>query len=247
MSELEAALLNGSPSERTAGASRHSSQPRRLSMSSSRPSTPSTSAPGDATTQVTQMATTQIGIEVLTWRDCRLELIQAIPSHLLARDLPHILEDNVNAMRLEFRSLIDMRKLFEAMIIENTARDEPDAPLIRIFNEEDDQPHPELEFHYSNHMWYGEGVPGPELSSLVGCDCEGKCRPSVRPCKCSERQRSFYPEMEEDFIYARQGVLNYQHVYIHECNILCSCDETCPNRVCNNAELCRTRLDMQFS
>jgi histone-lysine N-methyltransferase SUV39H len=246
MSDLEALLNDSSPEQTT---SQHSPQSRQLSASSSRPSTPSTPVSEDALALLTinhaaQMATSQVGVEVLTWRDCRQKLIRALPSHHLAKDLPHTFEDNMNAMPVEFRSLFSMRKLFEAMIIENTARDEPDAPPIRIFNEEDDDPHPEWEFHYTNQMWYGEGVPGPELTDLVGCDCEGKCRPNLRPCKCSERQHSFYPEMEEDFIYDRQGILIYHNVYIHECNNLCSCDETCPNRVRDTAELCRTRLDI---
>jgi histone-lysine N-methyltransferase SUV39H len=183
------------------------------------------------TSSVIELRTNRSGIEVLTWRDYRHRLLRARPPHRLAKDLPHTLEDHMNAMRPEFRRLIEMKKLFEAMISENTAQDEPNAPPIHVFNEYDSDPHPDWEFHYSNHMWYGEGVPGPNLDNLVGCDCEGNCAPKLRPCKCSERQRSFYSGIDTDFIYNPNKTLIYQNVPIHECNDLCSCDETCPNRV----------------
>src|ERR1700722_1953001 len=43
------------------------------------------------------------GIDVLTWRDLRYKLLRARSPHLLAKNLPHVFEDNMNAMRPEFR------------------------------------------------------------------------------------------------------------------------------------------------
>jgi len=171
------------------------------------------------------------GIEAFTWRDVRYELLLAQQPHLLAKNLPHEYEDHVNALQPEFRRLPQMRKVFEAMVVENTVHDEPNAPPIHIHNNEDDDPSPDWEFHYSNSMWYGEGVPGPDLKNLVGCDCEGQCNPQLHFCECSELQHSLYPDMDTDFAYNTDGTLHYQNVPIHECNDLCSCDETCPNRV----------------
>ncbi len=171
--------------------------------------------------------------EIFTWRDVRRTLLRARPAYRLARDIPHVLEDNINALPQEYRRRMEMRKLFEAMIVENTAEDEPDSPPIRIYNEQDSEPHPDWEFHYSNHMWYGGDVPSPDLDNLIGCDCIGRCNPKKRSCRCSERQHSVYSEMDSDFIYNPDKTLIYHNVAIHECNDLCSCDDTCPNRVCD--------------
>lgn len=173
-------------------------------------------------------------IGVLDWHPFRQNLLIQQPRFLLAKDLPHAYEDNINALRQEFRHLPEMRKVFEAMVAENTAQDEPNAPPILVYNDVDSDPSPPWEFHYSNQMWYGAGVPGPDLKTLVGCDCIGMCKPRSQHCKCSNRQHSLLPALDTDFIYSPNKALTYHNALIHECNSLCSCDETCQNRVRHN-------------
>jgi hypothetical protein len=84
-----------------------------------------------------------------TWSSLRESILQAIPKPLRTRDLPHALQDHINAWPKDFQSLPETRMIFEAMIVENTMEDEPDSPQIRIINGVDAQPTPPFEFHYS--------------------------------------------------------------------------------------------------
>lgn len=167
----------------------------------------------------------------ITWHDMRHSILKAAPKHLLAEDLPHSLQDHMNALPKEFRDLPGTKVIFEAMIAENTVDDEPDAPLIRIFNNVDDQPTPNWEFHYSNLMWYGEGVPGPDLSNLVGCDCVGPCDPKSKTCACLQKQHGYTEDLSDGFLYDSKGCLTTNGAPIFECNILCGCTKDCRNRV----------------
>jgi [histone H3]-lysine9 N-trimethyltransferase SUV39H len=170
-------------------------------------------------------------IRWITWRDMRHSILKALPIHLLAKNIPHTLQDHMNGLPKEFRDLASTRVIFEAMMAENTLDDEPDAPLIKIFNNVDDQPTPNWEFHYSNLMWYGEGVPGPDLSNLMGCDCVGPCDPKSNTCACIQKQRMHTKSLSEGFLYDSKGCLTTNGAPIFECNVLCGCTQDCGNRV----------------
>lgn len=169
---------------------------------------------------------------VITWKDIRTVARRTKPKYKLAKDLPHTLQDHMNAMNPYWRAMPMNRFIFEANIIENTMDDEPDAPPIHVINDIDEENTPPWEFHYSNHMWHGEGVPGPDLLRLVSCDCEGACDPKSKTCACLKRQRSVTQEYTPDFAYNSKGLLATRDIPIFECNDLCGCGNECMNRVC---------------
>ena len=171
------------------------------------------------------------GIPVLTWRDFRRDINNFTPKYYLAKDLPHSLQDHINFMSSYSRSLPGMRTIFETAIAENTADDEPDAPKIQIINNVDLEPTPPWEFYYTNKMWHGEGVPAPDVSRIVSCDCMGRCDPKSKTCACLKRQQEYTAEYTPDFVYDNRGRLKVQYVPIFECNDLCGCSEECRNRV----------------
>lgn len=171
------------------------------------------------------------GFTILNWRDFRQDLSNFAPNYHLAKDLPHELQDHINHMSEWTRSLPDMRIVFRAAIQENTASDEPDAPPIQVENYVDDEPTPPWEFHYSNQMWHGEGVPPPDIKSLVSCDCIGRCDPRSKTCACVRRQREAFEDPNADFAYDNKGRLKELGYPIFECNDLCGCDDDCRNRV----------------
>ena len=175
------------------------------------------------------------GFEVITWkRDHRMMMKEFANHHVLARHLPHELQDRINALGPRARKEGNMQvKLFEQSIIENTFEDEPHAPPIRIVNEIDDELTPPFEFHYSNLMWHGEGVPKPDVANLQGCGCLGPCDPKSKTCRCLARQKQYTPELD-GFIYQEgrnKGQLKAVDYPIFECNDFCGCSEDCPNRV----------------
>lgn len=148
----------------------------------------------------------------------------------LAKDIPHELQDRFNSLPGFARRADNMQlKLFEAMMIENTASDEPHAPPIHIINDVDDELTPPYEFHYSNIMWHGEGVPILNWNNLRGCDCIGPCDPDSKTCSCAQRQRQYCAE--HNFLYDEEGRLALQEYPIFECNELCRCSDECINRV----------------
>jgi histone-lysine N-methyltransferase SUV39H len=172
------------------------------------------------------------GFPIITWKDIREAARKSNPKYYLAKDLPHDLQDYMNALDPSYREMSMSRTIFEANIIENTMDDEPDAPPIRIINEIDDEPTPLWEFHYSNQMWHGEGVPPPNILNLISCDCEGgSCDPRSKTCACLQRQRKYTSECTPDFAYDHRGRLKHDEIPIFECNDLCGCDEKCRNRV----------------
>src|ERR1700753_1730752 len=83
-----------------------------------------------------------------------------IPSSTYCRlsDLPTTLLDCINGLPDSIKTSLVFRRMFEAVIAENTAQDEPDAPPITVINEIDDEPTPPWEFFYSNKLWYHEDV-----------------------------------------------------------------------------------------
>lgn len=149
--------------------------------------------------------------------------------YLLAKDMRSDLHDRINTMDPYFRQNPLVKVMFEAMIDECRHAEEPGAPAIKIYNHEDTDPCPDWEFLYTNQMWYGEGVPGPDRTSLRSCSCIGKCDPAT--CKCAVKARPF-TEGQTKFMYDQNGCLYDIPGYpIFECNSWCGCDEDCPNRV----------------
>jgi histone-lysine N-methyltransferase SUV39H len=102
----------------------------------------------------------------------------------------------------------------------------------------DEEPTPQWEFHYTNRIYHGPGVPDPDIANLVGCDCVGKCDPKSKTCACVKRQRELIMFPEENmeaynsgFLYDKQKRLKHTPYPIVECNALCGCDAECMNRV----------------
>lgn len=168
----------------------------------------------------------------ITWRSVRRAARERKPEYLQARDLPHKLQDYMNALPAMFRKSDGARLIFEAAIRENTADDEPDAPPISIINplKDDDEATPPWEFHYTNRLWHGDGVPAPDLKSLKGCDCLGRCDPKSKTCACVKKQSKWIDK--RGFVYNNKGRLIFTSNYpIFECNDFCGCGEECQNRV----------------
>lgn len=150
-----------------------------------------------------------------------------------SKDIPHDLQDRINALGMHHRRAGNMQALiFEAIITENTAEDEPHAPPIRIINDIDDESTPPFEFYYSNKRWHGEGVPKPDLENLQGCDCNGRCDRNSETCACMKRQRQFLEDTGiTGFIYDERRRLRTHEYPIFECNSHCRCSDDCINRV----------------
>ncbi|KAF8908214.1 hypothetical protein CPB84DRAFT_1870809 [Gymnopilus junonius] len=171
------------------------------------------------------------GFQALTWKEYRKDLNNFTPKCKYGRDLPHSFQDHINQMSLHTRMMPDMRVVFEAMIRENTAEDEPDAPAITLENEVDNEPTPLWEFHYTNEMWHGEGVPPPDIKSLVSCNCKGGCNPKSKTCACLKRQKEVTGDPTMEFAYDKNGRLKIPGFPVFECNDLCGCGPECQNRV----------------
>ncbi|CAA7262489.1 unnamed protein product [Cyclocybe aegerita] len=173
------------------------------------------------------------GFAAVTWAEYRKDPNNFRPKVYRARDLPHTLQDHVNRMVNSQETPHGARELFEAMISENTADDEPLAPHIRVENDVDDEATPPWEFYYSNKMWHGEGVPDPDIKGLLSCDCRGWCNPKSKTCACLKRQRDAVKDKDlvVEFAYDKNGKLKIAGYPVFECNELCGCSEECRNRV----------------
>ncbi|KAH9476035.1 Histone-lysine N-methyltransferase, H3 lysine-9 specific [Psilocybe cubensis] len=172
------------------------------------------------------------GFPAITWNEYRQDLNNFIPKCLRSEDLPHSLQDQINFMSEYMQKMPALRDVFEAMILENTIENEPEAPPIRVINDLDDEPTPPWEFHYTNEMWHGKDVPAPDMKSLISCTCKGGCSPKSKTCACLIRQRkeSDDPNISE-FAYDKHGRLRTPEYPIFECNDLCGCGDECRNRV----------------
>ncbi|KAF9545523.1 SET domain-containing protein [Agrocybe pediades] len=200
---------------------------RNTSSPASRETTPEERTVGQPPSQKTYG-----GFAALTWKEYSRhpENISLNPRY--TKDLRPGLVDHVVEMTKVAETLITMpgmRTLYEAMILENTMNDEPEAPPIKIQNDVDDCAAPPWEFFYTNEMWHGEDVPAPEVKDLVGCSCKGACNPKSKSCTCLKRQAAVTGEM--DFIYDKNGKLKRPGFPIYECNALCGCGDDCRNRV----------------
>ena len=155
------------------------------------------------------------------------------PKVYYAADLPSSIQDHINSQPEEVRMLGELREVFEAMILENTADDERDAPPIMVQNNVDGEPTPPWEFWYSNKMWHGAGVPDPDMKNLKGCDCLGGCNPKNKACACAQRQFQVIGDKKaSEFAYDKNGRLKFPGFPIFECNNTCLCGPECMNRVC---------------
>jgi hypothetical protein len=158
--------------------------------------------------------------------------------NLRACNLRFNLQDMMTSLPEKVRLAGDMQlSVFRSMIKEGTHSDEPHAPDINIINEIDDEPTPPFEFHYTNQLYHGQGVPKPDLDNLTYCNCIGGCNPESNKCPCVRRQREALKtalDFDSGCAYDENGRI--QHAYhdfpIFECNALCRCDdEFCRNRV----------------
>lgn len=181
------------------------------------------------------------GYPIVTWKSHVDAQRRLPPKYKLAKDFPHELQDHVNALPQSFRHSAQARLLFEAMIDE-AMDDDLNAPPISVINDVTDEGAPPWEFVYTNQMWYGEGVPPPDIKNLKSCGCVGRCDPKSKTCSCAKRQHLGLKEYIEDstipktwngapFVYDNKGCLQWFGVPIFECNAFCGCDEDCPNRV----------------
>jgi len=180
------------------------------------------------------------GYPIVTWKSYSNARRRLPPKYKLAKDLPYELQDRVNALPESYRNSNQARLLFESMIDEAT--DDPNAPPISVINDVTDEGAPPWEFVYTNQMWYGEGVPSPDVENLKSCGCIGRCDPKSKTCSCAKRQYRHLKEYIEDhtipktwngapFVYDAKGCLQWFGLPIFECNAFCGCDEDCPNRV----------------
>ncbi|KAG6844045.1 hypothetical protein H0H87_010305 [Tephrocybe sp. NHM501043] len=184
------------------------------------------------------------GFESLSWRTFRQNPENFQPNCYFSKDLPHTLQDTINSFSDISRRHRSLASVMEAAIRENTAEDEPDAPLIEIINEVDDDPTPPWEFHYSNKMWLGEGVPLPDVSGLIHCNCVGRCDPKSKTCACVQRQHEWVQREfpSPDFIYNSKGQIKTTDYPVFECNDRCGCGDECRNRVVQHGRKCAVRI-----
>ncbi|KAI6129664.1 hypothetical protein EDD16DRAFT_1470945 [Pisolithus croceorrhizus] len=241
-------------SKALSGRSLRQRSPHHRSVSRSQSSTvmsPMTIIPtGDAIKQRDQPLPNDVaeyigGYPIVTWQSFSASQRLLPPKYNHAKDLPHSLQDRMNALPESYRNSEFARAVFEEIILE-AMDDEPSAPPIKIYdNGMGQEMTPPWEFVYTNKMWFGEGVPPPDVRNLVNCGCRGKCDPKSNTCACAKRQLQWLEPYILDglfpatwpgspFVYDSKGVLQREGCPIFECNQFCGCDEDCPNRVVQN-------------
>ncbi|KAJ7661256.1 hypothetical protein B0H17DRAFT_953645 [Mycena rosella] len=180
----------------------------------------------------------------MTWDSYRRDLSNFQLPVYYAKDLVSLLHDYINASDEYFRGSLNMRRVFESAIRENTGEDEPDAPWIDVINDVDDEATPPWEFYYTNKIWLGEGISPPDVTKLVGCDCRGKCDPKSTTCACVLRQNPYVEKVfGPGFAYDSKGRLRTPKAPIFECNAMCSCDDDeCKNRVVQHGRKCSVSI-----
>lgn len=184
----------------------------------------------------------RVEYRIITWDSYVAEERKRPSVYKLAKDLPHSLQDYMNMFPDQIRNSDIGREVFEAHIREAMVNEHA-APAIEIFdNNIADEVTPRWEFHYTNEMWYSEGVPPPDLEGLQGCGCIGRCDPKSSTCACAQRQRKWVKPYIDDgiipprwagspFVYDHKGLLQRFECPIFECNRFCRCNDDCPNRV----------------
>ncbi|KAJ4474438.1 hypothetical protein J3R30DRAFT_3295256, partial [Lentinula aciculospora] len=205
---------------------------------------------------------TLAGFPVTTWTQTRLQLQSTPPPHRYSKSLSHIMHDYINSYNPQMRNYPQMRIVYESMMKENTSLDEPDAPEIRIYGNEDSgfshytyndnnvenntdidtpEPTPPWEFYYTNEMLLGNGVSPPSRLNLKGCDCEGgQCHlntgktknNSRKPCSCLQKQE------DHTKIYDVHGFMYNQDGLLKKNGLpVFEC-----NSLCGCGEECRNRV-----
>ncbi|GJE95447.1 SET domain-containing protein [Phanerochaete sordida] len=178
---------------------------------------------------------------VITWeKNGRQRALEYADVNLRACDLPFNLQNRMMSLPIEVRRADGLqKKIFVSMISAGTVDDEPTAPDIHIINDVDDELSPAFEFHYTNKMYHGKDVPGPDVYGLEGCNCIGRCDPTSTTCPCVKRQMFYMSKAVEGvfgqgFAYGLDGRIRTEHAEfpIIECNAACRCDDDeCQNRV----------------
>ncbi|KIJ60316.1 hypothetical protein HYDPIDRAFT_97177, partial [Hydnomerulius pinastri MD-312] len=183
---------------------------------------------------------------VLTWASYVAAARGRKPEYKLAKNIPHSLQDRMNALPIEYRNSDFARNVFESSIREAMDGIESDSPRIEIFdNGLGEETTPPWEFAYTNEMWLSDNVPPPNIKDLKSCGCVGRCDPKSKTCACARRQQSwlqYYIKKRiidptwpgSPFVYDSKGQLQLFGLPIFECNQFCGCDDDCANRVVQN-------------
>lgn len=150
-----------------------------------------------------------------------------------AEKVPIELHDMINCLPLNYHYNPQMKYVFEAMMEENTADDEPTSPRIEIYGGKSGPVTPPWEFYYTNKIFHGKGVPRSSKKKLKGCDCIGPCNPKSKTCACVKKQMAWTGDDKDikGFLYNKKGKLVDLSYPIFECNDGCECSNDCPNRV----------------
>ncbi|KAF8504274.1 hypothetical protein JB92DRAFT_2794007 [Gautieria morchelliformis] len=150
-----------------------------------------------------------------------------------AEKVPVELHEMINHLPLNYHYNPQMKHIFEAMMEENTADDEPTSPRIEIYGGRSGPVTPPWEFYYTNKVLHGEGVPRSNKRNLEGCSCIGPCDPKSKTCACVKRQMAWVEgdKSVKGFLYNKKGKLLDPSHPVFECNDACECSEDCMNRV----------------
>ncbi|KAF9654250.1 SET domain-containing protein [Thelephora ganbajun] len=110
---------------------------------------------------------------------------------------------------------------------------EAGSASVMIVNEVDGEEVPGVpeDFRYLEYG-YDWGRHAPDPNFLIGCDCVGNCG-SADSGGCCIKHIDSDPSELWGFWYDKQGLfrLGTTHMLLRECNVNCSCDETCRTRV----------------
>jgi histone-lysine N-methyltransferase SUV39H len=109
-----------------------------------------------------------------------------------------------------------------------SALDNISGPPIWVVNDVDSEPCPPLVFKWTEDYQFGPGVPPRDEHFSHGCTCPGdECDlRDPNACECLE-----YSD-EKNFAYDANGLIHHPPGgAIFECNDICGCGRTCPNRV----------------
>ncbi|KAF7324871.1 hypothetical protein MKEN_00529200 [Mycena kentingensis (nom. inval.)] len=180
------------------------------------------------------------GHQVVTWKIFRSDHRHFQHKAYFAEDLDGTMYNYVNSYPPALRNLPAMRVAYETVIHENTADDEPLAPLITIENTVDNVATPPWDFYYTNRIYLGKNVEPSDMSQLIGCDCVGPCDPNSTTCSCLKRQNAYLSMggYHSGFQYDSKGHIVTPGAPIIECNAHCSCDDECQNRVVQHGRKC---------
>lgn len=150
-----------------------------------------------------------------------------------AEKIPTELHDMINRLPENYHHNPQMKQVFESMMEENTADDEPTSPRIEIYSGQSGPVCPPWEFYYTNKIIHGKGVPRSNKRNLKGCDCVGLCDPKSKTCGCVKRQMAWTGNDKsiKGFLYNKKGKVLHPDYPIFECNDACECSEDCMNRV----------------